>query len=64
MTVCGCVSPPTRPGDRCNACGYVVPEYCGQIGKYQFTAAPITVEDLRRILREELERVIPTEKRP
>lgn len=58
--VCGCVCPPTRPGDRCNACGYVVPEASGYWWPSPpvptYTATPLTEETVRRIVREELER--------
>lgn len=58
MGICGCVCPPTRPGDRCNACGYVVPQdYYRQIGQYQFTPIPLTKDDVRQIIREEIERL-------
>lgn len=49
--VCGCITPPTRPGDRCNACGYTVPYFTP--GPVTYTSG-LTADDVRRIVREEL----------
>jgi hypothetical protein len=58
MGICGCVCPPTTPGARCNACDYVVPQpYGWDWRSYQPT--PLTEDDIRRIIREELARITP-----
>lgn len=57
--VCGCVTGPP-PNGVCNACGAVGPRtYDSEIGRYQFTPKPLTEEDVRRIIREELKRASP-----
>ena len=62
MGVCGCVTGPP-PGGICNACGAVGPGYAPpgmpnppvyQRGFYE--APALTEEQVRRIIREELER--------
>lgn len=60
--ICGCVMGPP-PGGRCNACGAVGPPlhyepypHPYDKGHYTFTPTPITPEDIRRIVREEIER--------
>lgn len=65
--VCMCVCGPPA-GGVCNACGAVGPPLPGQgcapplptpvgTGTYHFTPTPLTAEDVRRIFREELERL-------
>lgn len=61
--VCMCTCGPPA-GGVCNACGAVGPALPGQQahyepgrGFYSFTPAPLTADDVRRIFREELERL-------
>ena len=55
--VCGCsIGPP--PGGICNACGTVGPPLPHDYGRYQFTPNQLTEADIRRIVREELERAL------
>lgn len=65
MKICGCVTGPP-PFGICNACGAVGSHYRGpetvptnpplQPGKVEFWPQPMTAEEIRRIVREELER--------